>query len=207
MGDARSAGSAGDDYSLFGALPVRTGHFRLESGYHTDTWLELDALFVDPVRIAPAVTMLAGRLRRYACDAVCGPMVGGAFLAQALAAALRICFFYTQPVPEAAGSGLFAAEYRLPAGMYGQVAGSRVAVVDDVISAGSSVRATIAAVEAAQATTIVVGTLLTLGDVGASHLSQRGIPLEALARREFAMWAPDECPLCRSGAPLIDPGV
>lgn len=207
MGDARSAGLAGDDYSLFGALPVRTGHFRLESGYHTDTWLELDALFVDPVRIAPAVTMLAGRLRRYACDAVCGPMVGGAFLAQALAVALRICFFYTQPGTQTAGSGLFAAEYRLPAGMYGQVAGSRVAVVDDVISAGSSVRATIAAIEAAQATTIVVGTLLTLGDVGASHLSQRGIPLETLARREFAMWPPGECPLCRSGAPLIDPVV
>src|SRR6476469_6396023 len=79
---------------VFDALAVRQGHFRLESGYHTDLWLELDTLFVDPVKIAPAVTMLAGRLRRYACDAVCGPMVGGAFLAQALAAALRVCFFY-----------------------------------------------------------------------------------------------------------------
>jgi orotate phosphoribosyltransferase len=204
-GDARSWGSH-DGYTLFGALPVRRGHFLLESGYHTDTWLDLATLFVDPVKIAPAVTMLAGRLRRYACDAICGPMTGGAFLAQALAAALRICFFYTEPVP-ATSSGLFTAAYRLPADMGPQVAGSRVAVVDDVISAGSSVRATIATLEAAGASIIVVGTLLALGDVGSSHLAGRGLPLEALGRRDFAMWEPGDCPLCRSGVPLADPAA
>jgi hypothetical protein len=50
----------------------------------------------------------------------------------------------------------------------------------------------------------VVGTLATLGDVGARYLSQRGMPLEALARRELAICAPAECPLCRSGEPLTD---
>src|SRR4051794_30940536 len=74
MADAQRADPDRDTAHLFGALPVRTGHYRLESGYHTDTWLDLGTLFVDPVKIAPAVTMLAGRLRRYGCDAVCGPM-------------------------------------------------------------------------------------------------------------------------------------
>jgi len=189
---------------LFRALPYRTGHFRLESGYHADIWLDLDTLFVDPVRIAPAITMLAGRLRRYECDAVCGPMTGGAFLAQALATALRVCFFYTQP--GRASGRLFSAEYRLPGEMSRQVAGARVAVVDDVISAGSSARATVAALSAAHATTVVVGTLLALGDVGAAHFRGRGLALEALERREFAMWTPGECPLCRDGAPLSVPG-
>jgi len=206
MADARSAGSPLDGYTLFGALPVRRGHFLLESGYHTDTWLDLATLFVDPVKIAPAVTMLAGRLRRYACDAICGPMTGGAFLAQALAAALRVCFFYTEAVPRGDGAALFSAGYRLPGEMPRQVAGSRVAVVDDVISAGSSVRATIATLEAAGASIIAVGTLLALGDVGSSHLADRGLPLEALGRRDFAMWEPGDCPLCRSGVPLADPG-
>ena len=201
LGDARS--SSHDTVTLFGALPVRRGHFRLESGYHTDTWLELDGLFVDTVKIAPAVTMLAARLRRYACDAICGPMAGGALLAQALASALRICFFYTQPVT-GTDAGLFAAEYRLPGETPRQVAGSRVAVVDDVISAGSSVRATIATLETAGASIVVVGTLLALGDVGASHLVGRGLPLEALGRRDFAMWPPGECPLCQSGVPLAN---
>src|SRR4029078_5216026 len=126
-------------------------------------------------------------------------------VAAASAAVLRFFFFYTEAVPRGAGAALFAAGYRLPGEMPRQVAGSRVAVVDDVISAGASVRATIAALEAAGASIIVVGTLLLLGDVGSSHLAERGLPLEALGRRDFAMWEPADCPLCRSGVPLADP--
>src|SRR4029078_5334266 len=122
MADARSAGSPPDGYTLFGALPVRRGHFLLESGYHTDTWLDLATLFVDPVKIAPAVTMLAGLRRRYACDAISGPMTGGAFLAQALAAALRVCFFYTEAVPRGDGAAPFAGGDRPPGGKPRQVA-------------------------------------------------------------------------------------
>lgn len=79
------------------SLPARRGHFLLESGYHTDLWLTLDALFVDPRRVAPLVNALAERLRLHAMTAVCGPLVGGAFLAQALATALGIGFYYTEP--------------------------------------------------------------------------------------------------------------
>jgi len=40
---------------IFDALPSRRGHFALESGYHTDLWITLDALFVDPASLAPHV--------------------------------------------------------------------------------------------------------------------------------------------------------
>ena len=68
------------------ALPARRGHFLLESGYHTDLWFTLDALFVAPKDIAPRVVALAELLRPYSISAVCGPLLGGAFLAQAVAA-------------------------------------------------------------------------------------------------------------------------
>src|SRR4051794_22743315 len=126
MGDAQRAESDRDTEQLFGALPVRTGHYRLESGYHTDTWLDLGTLFVDPVKIAPAVTMLAGRLRRYGCDAVGGPMSGGALLAQALAGALRTCFFYTEHAGGSGTAGLFTPENRPPPGMARGGAGARL---------------------------------------------------------------------------------
>ena len=45
MGDAQRADPGRDAAHLFGALPVRTGHYVLESGYHTDTWLDLGALY------------------------------------------------------------------------------------------------------------------------------------------------------------------
>jgi orotate phosphoribosyltransferase len=190
---------------LFLALPARKGHFVLESGYHTDLWLSLDALLVDQPRVTPLVTALAERLRPHTISAVCGPLLGGAFLAQAVAAALGTGFYYTESGPAPTKPGLFKAEYYLPPELRRRVREERVAVVDDVISAGSSVRATISALTAAGATTAAVGALLILGNAGLTHFADHGIPVEALARRDFVLWNPTECPLCRAGYPLEDP--
>jgi orotate phosphoribosyltransferase len=151
------------------------------------------------------VNALAGKLRPHGVTAVCGPLLGGAFLAQALATALGVAFYYAEPVSAPAGSGLFTAEYRLSAELRRRVRGERVAVVDDVISAGSSVRATIAALVSAGATVSVVAAPLVLGDAAVTHFAREGIPIETLGRREFALWAPDECPLCGEGVSLEDP--
>jgi orotate phosphoribosyltransferase len=62
----------------------RRGHFDLGTGYHGDLWLDLDALFLRPALLRPYVRTLADRLRGHQADAVCGPMEGGAFLAQAI---------------------------------------------------------------------------------------------------------------------------
>ena len=185
-------------------LPVRTGHFRLESGYHSDTWLTLDALFVSPREIAPLVAALADRLRTHDVSVVCGPLLGGAFLAQAVATRLDVEFFYSEPAGGKA-AGMFEARYRLPAELARRISDQRVAIVDDVIGAGSSVRATAAAVTAAGGTVAAVGTLLTLGTVGIDHFSIAGIPLEALARQPFTMWPQSSCPYCEHGMPLEDP--
>lgn len=70
----------------------RSGHFRLESGHHSALWLDLDPLFAVPQRISPFVTDLTASLRPYNVAAVCGPLLGGAFLAQMIAHALRVGF-------------------------------------------------------------------------------------------------------------------
>ena len=188
---------------MLSVLPATQGHFRLESGYHTHLWLELDALFADPVKIAPFVMRLAEKLHRHRASAVCGPLVGGAFLAQALSQTLNIQFCYTQPLPRTA-AGLFAADYRLPSALRHIVAGNRLLVVDDVISAGSSARATISAVRAGGGSVSAVGALLTLGDIGVEHFRVERMPLEALERHAFEMWTPEECPLCAASVPLED---
>jgi orotate phosphoribosyltransferase len=186
------------------ALPARSGHFLLESGYHTDLWLTLDALFVDPPGVATLVAALADKLRPHAVTAVCGPLLGGAFLAQALAGTLGARFYYTEPAPGSAASGLFTASYRLPAGQRRRIRGERVAVVDDLISAGSSTRATIAAITAADASAIVVGTLLVLGDEGLAHFASQRLAVETLGQRAFNLWTPADCPLCRTDLRLED---
>jgi orotate phosphoribosyltransferase len=186
-------------------LPERRGHFRLESGFHTDCWLTLDALFLDLRSIAPLIDALAERLRHHAVSALCGPLLGGAFLAQALAERLEARFYYSERHPRPSTDGLFGASYRLPQEQARWARGERVAVVDDAISAGSSVRATAAALTEIGATVAVVGTFLLLGDVAASHFAGLTIPIEALERRDLALWTPDGCPLCALGAPLETP--
>jgi orotate phosphoribosyltransferase len=113
--------------------------------------------------------------------------------------------FYFAAGPNGVSDGLFKATYSLTAALAARVRGERVAVVDDVISAGSSVRATKLALDNAGARTLVVGTFLTLGDTGRSYFESHGTPLEALDHREFTMWKPSECPLCAAGASLVSP--
>jgi hypothetical protein len=69
------------------------------------------------------------------------------------------------------------------------------------------VRATIAALDAAGATTVVAASLATLGDEASTYFTGRGLPFETLATKAFALWKPEECPLCRQGLPLEDPSV
>lgn len=133
-----------------------------------------------------------------------GPLLGGAFLAHAVAAHMGIRFYFTQQTPFKSG-GLFAAEYRLPPELRRQIGNERIAIVDDAISAGSSIRATAQELTAAGAATVVVGTILLLGNHAVEHFSARGVPLVALARQGLNLWTPVECPLCRTGAPLENP--
>jgi orotate phosphoribosyltransferase len=190
---------------LASAVPSRTGHFRLESGYHTDVWLTLDALFTEPAAVAPLADALADCLRPYRVSAVCGPFVGGALLAQLLAPRLDVRFFYAQAAPPSGSPGLFTADYYLTPELQRRIAGERLAVVDDMISAGSSVRATIAAASGAGASVVVVGALAVFGDTALRHFAAIGMPVEALERRPFPLWSPDTCPMCASGVSLERP--
>ena len=78
-------------------------------------------------------------------------------------------------------------------------------IVDDVISAGSSVRATAAAITNAGGSIVSVGSLVLLGEKAQGYFSGMDIFVEALEHREFQTWHPDECPLCRRGDVLEDP--
>lgn len=190
---------------ILNGLPAREGHFLLESGYHTDLWLTLDALFVTPRALAPFISALAARLRPHGVSAICGPLLGGAFLAQAVATVLGVEFYFSEPATVSEAPQLFGAEYRLPPALQQRVRGQRIAIVDDVISAGSSVRATEAALSVAGGSTVVVGTLLVLGTVALDHFAGLAIPVERLGQRDFALWEPSVCPLCATGTPLEDP--
>jgi len=189
---------------LLTLIAARNGHFRLESGHHGSLWLDLDPLFLRPGRLRRFVAGLADKLAAHSVEAVCGPLTGGAFLAQSVAAALDVEFYYTQRVALSPRDALYAVQYRMPGGLRERVRGKAVAIVDDVINAGSAVRRTLAELRACGATPVAVGTLLVLGSAAASLCAEQAIPLEYLAALPNEVWAPAECPLCAAGVPLED---
>src|SRR6266550_1409332 len=75
----------------------RSGHFRFESGHHGDRWLEPDLLVQRPTALRPFAIALAQRLRRrQRFDLVCGPLTGGAFLAQMVAEQCDVGFAFAE---------------------------------------------------------------------------------------------------------------
>ncbi len=176
----------------------------MESGLHCGMWFDLEAMFADQTALDPFVTQLAQSLRRHNIEAVCGPLTGGAFLAQLLARLLGSEFYFTTPAPSE-GKGAFSARYQLPPGIGHRLLGKRVAIVDDVMSAGSSLRATLIAIESHGAIAVVVGALHVLGTAGADFFKERGLRIETTGRTPFDSWRPPECPLCAAGVPLDDP--
>jgi orotate phosphoribosyltransferase len=191
---------------LIEALDAKRGHFRLESGHHGELWLDLEGLFARPARLAPFVAELAGQLSRCAADVVCGPLVGGAFVAQAVADRLGIEASWTERVTAPSGAGLYTARYRIPDALRDRVRGRSVAVVDDVVNAGSATRATIADLRACDAHPVALGALLVLGGGAARLAGAEGLRLASVAALPNAIWAPANCPLCAAGVALEELG-
>ena len=185
-------------------LNARDGHFLLESGHHGKLWLELDSLFARPARTSLFAAELALRLGPAGVEAVCGPLVGGALLAQAVGTHMDVDLLYTEAVVGEKRGELYGVRYRLPEAMRSLAAGRAVAIVDDVANAGSATRATHAELRDAGARPVAIATLLTLGEAVPAFAREEGLLHTTLASLPNVLWEPEECPLCAAGVPLDD---
>lgn len=189
----------GIEQALRQAVSAARGHFRYESGHHGDLWLDLDPLFLDAARMRGWAAALAGRAAGLGAEIVCGPLTGGAFLAQSIAVELGLGFVHAERRVE---DGVV--QYRIPAPLAAALAGRRVLVADDAINAGSALGLTLAELLRRGAVPAGIACLLTLGEAAGRIAAAHGVPLLALATLERGMWRPEDCPLCASGVPLLD---
>ena len=189
---------------LVNLLAARNGHFKLESGHHGTLWLDLDPLFLRPTRLERFVVELANGLSQYDVEAVCGPLAGGAFLAQSVASVLDIEFYYTERFVPPEREALYPVKYQIPNSFREMVHGKNVAIVDDVINAGSAVRGTLAELQSCGANPVVIGALLVLGSLARRFFADQNVPVEYVAHLPNELWVPSECPLCASQIWLED---
>jgi orotate phosphoribosyltransferase len=180
----------------------RQGHFKFESGHHGDLWLELETLCMHSREIGPFAAQLAEKLSRHKVEVVCGPLVEGAFIALLVSLELGGDFVYAERFANAPREGLYPVEYRLPKALHPAVKGKRVAIVNDVISAGSAVRGTFRDLKALGAEVVAIGALLALGDSMTGFAAEHRVALELLEQMPHNLWTPSQCPLCAADPPL-----
>jgi orotate phosphoribosyltransferase len=187
---------------LLELLSVRRGHFVLESGHHGNLWLDLDLLFLRPANLQPFARDLARRLGGHGIEAVVGPLVGGAFVAQMVAAELDLRFAFAERRVDDRG-----VTYVIPDAFHDHLHGRTVAIVDDAINAGSATRATFAALTVLGAQPVAVGALLILGETALPFFAANRLAVESVARLANDLWEPAACPLCAAGVPLSSPSA
>jgi orotate phosphoribosyltransferase len=164
-------------------LAAARGHFVYESGHHGDLWLDLEALFVDARRARGWAAALAQRAAGCRPELVCGPLTGGAFLAQWMAAEIGAGFVFAERLVSTEG----AVRYRIPGRLRGAVSGRRILLVDDAVNAGSALRSTLADLIDCGAELAGLASLLALGS--------------APPARDYAPPARDYAPPARDYAP------
>ena len=186
--------------SLFAA---RKGHFRFESGHHGDLWLEIPPAYIRPRSLRTYAAHLARLLDAHRVEAVCGPLVEGALLAQMVAEELDVEFYFAEQFIRPGANHLYPVGYRIPAALRPGIRGKRIAVTDDVISAGSAVRGAVEDLEACGAQLVAIGSLLILGLHASAFAASKRLPLETLSLvAKNDLWEPSSCPMCASGVPL-----
>jgi orotate phosphoribosyltransferase len=193
-------------------LPIRKGHFRLESGHHGELWMDLELLCLNPQPIQRLAGALAKRLAAHKAEIICGPLVEGAFVALMVASELGLPFCYSERfAADRARAGaqrpqdtLYPVAYRIPHALLSKLRGKRVAVVNDVINAGSAVRGTVADLAACGAQPVAIAALLVLGSWAFDYTKVENLPLETLASLPNTIWTPPECPLCKENVPFTD---
>ena len=170
------------------------GHFKLSSGKHSDIYYEKFTILKQPRLSEKVCVGLARLFENMNVELVVGPTTGGIIIAYEVAKYLGVNSIYA----EAAGSG----KGRIFKRGFSIEKGTRVLIVDDVITAGTSIFEVIDLVKKYNADIIGIGELLdrSNGKVKFDY------PFKALATVSANNWDPEECPLCKQGLPLTQPG-
>lgn len=172
------------------------GHFLLSSGRHSAHFLQCARLLMNPERasrIAMALVQRIPRELRSEIQAVVSPAMGGLIIGHEMGRALGVdAMFVERP------DGVFG----LRRG-FSLDAGTKVLMIEDVVTTGLSSREAIAAINAAGGDVVAAGAIV---DRSAGQVDL-GIPFFPLIELNFPTFAPNEVPAELAAIPAIKPGT
>lgn len=177
---------------LTGAGALLNGHFLLTSGLHSAQYIQCAALLKQPNLAGKLCQELAGKVRQYRPEVIIGPAMGGIIVAYEVARALKL-------------SGIFAERKagRMQLRRNFQIApGERVVVVEDVVTTGRSVQEVIALIKQQRGELVAVAALIDRS----GGKTDFGVPFASLLTLDIEVYSTEDCPLCRTGSPVVKPG-
>ena len=171
------------------------GHFLLSSGRHSAHYLQCARLLMNPERagrIALAISQKIPRELRSEVQVVISPAMGGIIIGHEMGRALGVdAVFVERP------DGVFG----LRRG-FSLAPGTKVLMVEDVVTTGLSSREAIAAIEAAGGVVVAAASVV---DRSAGTV-ELGVPFYPLIELNFPTYAADELPPELAATEAVKPG-
>ena len=171
------------------------GHFILSSGLRSSRYLQCARVLMDGARAEKLARALAAKLPaevRERVDAVVSPAMGGVIIGHEMGRALgKPAMFVERP----------DGEFQLRRG-FSLEPGTRVLMVEDVVTTGLSSREAIEAVRQAGGDVIAEAALVDRS-AGQADL---GVPFFPLLRLDVPTYAPDALPPELAAIPAVKPG-
>lgn len=169
------------------------GHFVLSSGRHSDVYLEKFRILERPDVLTALCARIAEWGRSLGVERVAGPTTGGIILAFEVARQLGVTALY---VESEGGKKAVRRNASLEPG-------TRILVVDDVLTTGLSVLETIEVVRGLGAVPVGAGVLVDRSEPGMNL----GVPHFAAHRIEAKTYGDDELPEWLAAIPAVKPGT
>jgi orotate phosphoribosyltransferase len=168
------------------------GHFVYTSGRHGADYLEKFRILEDPKATTELAGMIARKFIPLRPELVAGPTTGGIILAFEVARQLGVEAVYVERDDQ--GGRVLRRGFEISPG-------TRVLVVDDVVTTGGSLAETRACITNAGGVVIGIG---VLADRRAGRAAT-DVPFFACLTVDFPSYPPDACPLCAAGIPVAPP--
>lgn len=170
------------------------GHFLLSSGKHSDRYIQCAKLIQHPEYCQEVAEIIGQKLKEAKIDVdLCvGPAMGGVIISYEVARALGLNAIFTERVDNV---------MTLRRG-FDIKEGSKVIIVEDVITTGKSSFETVEVIRSFGAE--VVGLTSIVNRSGLDEIN--GIPLISATKIDVNTWDPDDIPEELKDTPAIKPG-
>lgn len=163
------------------------GHFLLTSGKHSNRYLQCAKIFQDSKLSEELCAELAEYFKDEQIDYVIGPAMGAVIMAYEVSRKLGCKNYFAE---RENGKIVLRRGFEVKPG-------DRVLLVEDVITTGGSIMETYELIKSMGANIVAIGSIVNRSNGEVSF----PVPYHAVIDMDVESYDPNNCPLCKSGAP------